>query len=57
MVFDSNNKNNALAGEESQVGQPAIVSQQFEPPKPEVYRIEKQQYHNPDRIYRHSENP
>jgi hypothetical protein len=35
----------------SQVGQPPIVATLFESRKPEACGIEKQQYHNPDRIH------
>jgi hypothetical protein len=41
----------------SQVGQPPIMPTLFESRKPKACRIEKQEYHNPDRIHRPQREP
>lgn len=41
----------------SQVGQPPIMPTLFEPRKPKTCRIEKQQYHSPNRIHRRKREP
>jgi hypothetical protein len=41
----------------SQVGQPPIMPTLFESRKPKTCRIEKQEYHNPDRIHRPQREP
>jgi hypothetical protein len=47
----------AVSPQTTQVGQPPIMPTLFESRKPEACRIEKQQYHNPDRIHRPKREP